>query len=266
MAGSSLPVTFRSPDLDLPLGVEIEEALVLSNGPAESYGFHALETLQCLVERRGRGETGVAAVELLHGDAFWRAWDEGRYPQDLYDAVLATCDRAEGDVHDYYRDRPPSGSAAVPGPHAPLAFLVEYRDGLRATLLNLGGYCRDFAVGARLSAGSAAALGGSPARVSGSNLVASAFKLDRAIAHWHFNYLVHHVEQFFLTGQAPYPVERTLLTTGALAALMDAGHAGRRLETPHLAVTYQAPAQPWVRCRGAAIPPERVWGFRPEDV
>ena len=266
MAGSSLPVTFRKPDLDLPLGVEIEEALVLSNGPTESYGFHALETLQCMVERRIGGEIGVAAVELLHGDAFWRAWDDGRYPQDLYAAVLATCDRADGGVRDYYRGRPPSPPTSVPGPHAPVAFLVEYRDGLRATLLNLGGYSKDFAFGARLSPGSVAALDTSPARVAGSNLVATAFKLERTASHWHFNYLMHHVEQFFKTGKSPYPVERTLLTTGTLAALMDSGQAGRRLETPHLDVRYQSPAEPWSRCHGVSISREQVWGFKPEDV
>lgn len=41
MAGSSLPVTFRTPDLDLPLGAEIEEALVLNNGPTESSTIHS---------------------------------------------------------------------------------------------------------------------------------------------------------------------------------------------------------------------------------
>src|SRR5918993_1696151 len=58
MAGSSLPVTFRQPALSLPLGTKVEEALVLSHGPTESYGFHALETLQCMVERRAGGGGG----------------------------------------------------------------------------------------------------------------------------------------------------------------------------------------------------------------
>src|SRR5205823_3119397 len=55
MAGSSLPVTWRRPELELPLGVKITEALVASRGELEIFGIHALEALQCMVERRTRG-------------------------------------------------------------------------------------------------------------------------------------------------------------------------------------------------------------------
>ncbi len=250
MAGSSLPVTFRDPELELPLGAPIEEALVLSHGPTESYGFHALETLQCMVERRGREETGVAAVTLVHGDAFWEHWDAGRFPLDLYEAALATSQHLPGSAREHFQAHRPGVATGVPGPHPPLAFVVEYADGLRATLLNLSGYVSDFAFAAR----------------TGSETVASAFKLESGPPRWHFNFLVHHIEAFFRTGVGPYPVERTLLTTGTLAALMDAGAAGRRLETPHLGIAYEAPPVPPRRSQGRSLPPEQVWGFRPEDV
>ncbi|MBI3970804.1 MAG: hypothetical protein HY332_05905 [Chloroflexi bacterium] len=271
MAGSSLPVTFRDPELDLPRGVEIEEALVLSHGPTESYGFHALETLQCMVEYRRNGETGVKAVELLHGDAFWDAWEAGRFPSDLYDAALATTEHPEGKTRDFYCARPPTRSS-IPGPHPPVAFLVEYRDGLRATLLNLSGYVRDFTFAARVkpltpSPSPTRGEGSTPVGVGNNGgVVATAFRLEGGPPRWHFNFLAYHIEQFFLTGRVPYPVERTLLTTGTLAALMDAGYAGRRLETPHLAIPYEPPVAPWVRSRGKSLPPEQVWGFKPEDV
>ena len=277
MAGSSLPVTLRYPDLDLPLGSDVQEAVVISHGPTESYGFHALETLQCMVERRRGGETGVAAVETVHGGAFWAAWEAGRFPHALCEAALAASERHAGSAQDFFRDRPPADSEArgsVPGPHPPLAFLVEYRDGLRATLLNLNGYVADFAFAARVAPAGAAggAVAGAPAAERAlpqppeAAVVATCFKLERRRPRWHFSFLVHHVEQFFLTGRAPYPVERTLLTTGTLAALMDAADAGRRLETPHLAIRYAPPEVAWARSHGRSLPPEEVWGFDPDEV
>jgi len=48
----------------------------------------------------------------------------------------------------------------------------------------------------------------------------------------------------FETGKSAYPVERTLLTTGALSFLMESAHRGHeRLETPAVRVSYTAPAQ-----------------------
>lgn len=265
MAGSSLPVTFRDPALDLPPEAEVQEALVLSHGPTESYGFHALETLQCLVERRRGGETGVAAVRLLHGASFWRAWDasdapgasgtsghleEARFPMDLYAAALEVARHEPGTAPEHLRAGA-ARRAASPGPQPPVAFLVRYADGLRATVLNLNGYVHDFAFAARLGDGT---------------VVATAFKLEGQPPRWHFSFLAHHIEQFFLTGRPPYPVERTLLTTGTLAALMDSGVTGDWVPTPHLAITYHSPSAGWRRARGRSLPPEQVWGFSPDAV
>jgi hypothetical protein len=56
-----------------------------------------------------------------------------------------------------------------------------------------------------------------------------------------FSPLVNCMEQMFLTGKPPYPIERTLLTTGLTAAGVDSLYEGqKRLETPHLAIRYQS--------------------------
>ena len=55
----------------------------------------------------------------------------------------------------------------------------------------------------------------------------------------HFSGLVYYIEQMFVTGQTAYPVERTLLTTGTLAALMDSCYERKRIETPHLSIGYK---------------------------
>ncbi len=55
LAGSSLPVTWRMPDIDMPLGANVEEAMVIAYGPTDIYDFHALETLQCMIDLRRGG-------------------------------------------------------------------------------------------------------------------------------------------------------------------------------------------------------------------
>ena len=52
MAGSSIPLTVRRPEIDLPLGSRIERAVGVWYGGVEVYGFHGLEAFQSLVERR----------------------------------------------------------------------------------------------------------------------------------------------------------------------------------------------------------------------
>ena len=96
LGGSSIPVTWRLPSIELPLGCDIESALMVGVGGSDAMDFHALEGLQCMVERRRGGETGVKAVQLLEGDAVWKALAEGRYPKDLLTAALSRSDTPLG--------------------------------------------------------------------------------------------------------------------------------------------------------------------------
>src|SRR5262249_28613596 len=83
MAGSSVPVTWRKPATKLPLGCDLTECVQIGYGPFEGYGFHALEGMQCMVERRKGGETGVKSVQCLQGKAMWDAKDKGLWSKDL---------------------------------------------------------------------------------------------------------------------------------------------------------------------------------------
>src|SRR5690349_11666345 len=88
MAGSSLPVTWRTPSVEMPLGSRIREALCVCYGGVDSYDFHGLETIQCMVERRRGGETGVKSVQAYRGPAFWKALGDGVWPRELMDSAL----------------------------------------------------------------------------------------------------------------------------------------------------------------------------------
>ncbi len=90
MAGSSVSVTFRRPELDFPLDTELESAIAVGGGWVGDGGlFHVMETLQCFAERRKGGETGVKSVQLVDDDAVWEAADEGLWSRELLDAALS---------------------------------------------------------------------------------------------------------------------------------------------------------------------------------
>jgi hypothetical protein len=231
MAGSSLPVTWRLPELEVPLGRPWKEALVASRGEIEIFGFHALETLQCMVERRDRGgkPQGVVAVTCLEGDVVWDAGDKGVWSWGLLDEALnRSHTRNPGDVRQNTRDfvPPPNRPTFL---QTPLAFVVEYADGLKATALILNGHVDDTTIAGRL--------GGAK-----EELVSTLMYLPAPPGANFFNPLVLRLEDFFRTGRPPYPVERTQLSGGILDAVLESRLRKRRVETPDLAaIDYRAP-------------------------
>jgi len=228
MAGSSLPVTWRRPEIELPLGCEIKDALVASRGELEIYGIHSLEALQCMVERRKGGESGVKAVQCLEGDAVWKAGDDGLWSWELLEAAVSrTPSRNVGDVKEncrHYRSPLPRPELRT----SPLAFVVEYRDGLRATVLVLNGHVDDTTFAARVA--------------GEKKPVSTLFYLPPPPGAAFLQALTVRVEDFLATGKPPYPVERTLLTGSVLDCLLDSRLRGhKRLDTPDLDISYKAP-------------------------
>jgi hypothetical protein len=110
----------------------------------------------------------------------------------------------------------------------PAAYFIEYVDGTRATLLMLNGALRDYNFAARIR--------GKP------ELISTQFLLPPNPNVAYSACLMHKVEEMVETGQAPYPVERTLLVSGILESCLDSKvQGGRRLDTPHLDVRYRPP-------------------------
>jgi hypothetical protein len=220
MAGSSVPVTWREPPLAFKPGVRLNDALAVGYGGVESYGFHTLELLQSFVEKRAGGETGVKAVEALQGDAAWRAAAEGRWRVDLLEAVLGVAPPS---------GEKPAGLEAIrrADPEATV-FLVEYRDGFRAAAyMSKGRLVEDFCFAAD---------------VVGRDEPVATRTILPVPNRDHFSFLANHIEVMFRSGKPSYPVERTYLVTGVLAALMESLSAGgKRIETPHLAAVAYEP-------------------------
>jgi hypothetical protein len=239
MAGSSLPVTWRLPALEIPLGREFKDVVVASRGDLEIFGFHALETLQCMVERRDRKgkPQGVSTVTCLEGDAVWAAGDSGVWSWPVLEHALGRSHSANpGDIKQNTRDfKPPPapGRDVLTKLGHPVAYVVEYVDGLRATVLILNGHVDDTTIAARIK--------GADGK---DTIVSTLMYLPAPPGASFFNPLVLRIEDFFRTGNPPYPVERTLLTGGVLDAALASRVSDHRPVATHdlAAIDYQAPA------------------------
>jgi hypothetical protein len=228
--GSSLAVTWRVPSVELPLGATVREAVSVGYGGMASYDFHGLETIQCMVERRKGGETGVEWLQTYRGDGFWKAYQQGVWSQALVKAALSRSSTLVPANSTFTNMFPTIEQmrALVPDP---IAYNYQHRDGLRCTMLLMNGLVRDFTF--------AAAIEGQPKPFSTQMYLP--MPDGRTTLASFFSPLVYSAEQMFLTGKAQYPIERTLLTSGLLIAGVDSAYRGmQRVETANLAaVNYQ---------------------------
>ena len=219
MAGSSVPLAQRRPSLEIPPGAPVRSAVSIHGGNIEGYDFHGLEVLQSMVESRNAGETGVAEVQFLTGDALWKAAEDGLWSIELADAAMA----AElGPGRPTLRELP-EGRGRRGRTHG---ILVSYADGMRAIVLKVGQSSTRWNFACRIE-------GETSPR-------ATSFYTGPWANRNLFKALSHAIQSMFLTGRVPYPVERTLLTTGVLAAAMDSRfEKGRPVATPHLQIAYE---------------------------
>ena len=215
MAGSSLPVLWRYPPTDVRRDARLEQIVALSYGGLDAYGFHALEMVQCLAERRAGGETGVKAVQCFSGDEVWVAQRNGVFDRQLLDQALLCLKQpivTDRNVED------------LPNP---VLFVIDYEDGLRASVLHI----------TTLETGWAAAWRYAQTQETDAAL----FWTQGGRPFMHFTYLLQGIEKMMHTGKPTWPVERTLLTSGVLNALLISRRdGGKEVKTPWLDVQYQS--------------------------
>jgi len=231
IAGSSLPLNRRMPPVEISRDAEVEEIVGLAPGGVDGYDIHCLEGMQCMVERRKGGETGVVSMHALRHGAVFKAmatgsWEAGGWDPELFEACLCRSHTLmparEGFNHILPRpeDIPPLLK------ETPVAYRYEYADGTRATMLLLEGLIHDFTFAARLKG-------------QRDPLSLRLFTDGRNPRNF-FNPQVNAIEQMILSGKPTFPIERTLLTTGLTAAGVESLWLGqKRIETPHLAIRYQ---------------------------
>tara|TARA_B100000401_G_scaffold320362_1_gene221696 strand:+ start:61 stop:705 length:645 start_codon:yes stop_codon:yes gene_type:complete len=199
-------------------------------GWSDGGDLHGFETIQSMVERREGGETGVEWIEAFQGERFWKALSEGQWSRSLFDACLSrghelTPARA-GFNHTF-----PTIDEMKHLVSDPWAYQYQHTDGLICTMIAMNGL-----------------FGGSwafSADIEGKDDPLSTYMYlpmppgHTTLANF-FSPQVNNIEEMFLTGEASYPIERTLLTTGLTIAGVESIHNNQsRIQTPHLSISYQ---------------------------
>ena len=231
LTGSSLPVTWRLPPLELPTGCRVEQALMVGIGSRRSDRYRAVETLQAMVERRRGGETGVRSVQSVAGEAVWRAGSSGRWSRDLVQAAVARSDSLQGETLKDGRPRDLVGSGELPRlVEDPEVCLVDYSDGTSAAVLMLNGAVGDFTFAARLR--------------DVSEVASTQFLLPPGPNHAGSVCLAARIEDLIQSGRSPVRPERAWIASGILDRWIESRDMGGLvLETPELTLEYRAPAE-----------------------
>ncbi len=217
MAGSSLPGTWRYPPVDVKRGEKLKQIVVTSYHRLDSYGFHALEVVQALAERRAGGETGVRSVQCLSGDAVWEAGKRGVYDRKLLDAAISRL-----------KEKPiPAGKKIEDLAKSPDLLIIDYADGLRACVFSLNGAVLEWSAAWQYE--------------KTGEVESAVFWTQELRPFMHFSWMLMDIGKMMQTGKPTWPVERTLLTSGLLDALLISKRdGGKKLPTPWLNIKYQS--------------------------
>ena len=229
LTGSSLPLTWRLPSVDMPYDARVDEALMVGFGDFETGAFHALEGMQAMLERRQHGETGVRSVQLIEGDEVWKATQNNRWSQELLEAALSRSNQLQGISRSLAKPQDLVRNGQLQElVKQPAALCIEYLDGTRATLLMLDGAVADFTFAAK-----------TPDAQAEAQILSTLFYWAPEPNFAHTAEHAHHIVQLMRTGKTTVPLERTVLVTGLLEqAMKSKGLAGQTVSTPELNISY----------------------------
>jgi hypothetical protein len=209
LGGTSTSVIWRLPDIDLPRGAYVSDALILVQGEFPVAELLALDGLLPLLERRQGGESGIARVRALVGEDCWKLLSDSDPARDLLAAALSRSDSPLGDPVRDGRTQDLLALGLVPKLATnPRAWIIEYNDGLRSVLMVLDGVIRDFNFAVR----------------TGDGAIISAQLYRPPVPQRHeFSRLAHVIENYFRSRVAPWSVNRSMLTRALLDQFVQLG-------------------------------------------
>jgi hypothetical protein len=220
--GSSIPVYFRKPEIELDLNTPIKSSVVLGGAPDEGALFHCVDVLQAFVERRKGSETGVKAVQCIRGPETWNWTERNPWAADLLESVRKKFDLKPGHFQEIKK---------------PNVCIVDYNDGTKGAV-----YSADD-VGWTYAADIEGQKDPTIISMLGWPGPFSQYHASNALPHW--------ITEMMVTKKEPFNAERLLLSTGIVSYNMDSNWengqysaVGRRIETPFMNIHYKCTRGP----------------------
>lgn len=216
--GSSIPFYYRKPEMELDIDTPIKSSVVASSAPDEGSLFHCADVLQCFVERRKGGETGIASVQSIRGPETWKWTDRNPWAGKLLDSIRTSFNLKPNQFRT--------------GEREPNVTIVEYRDGTKGAIYSVSGVGWTYA-----------------GEIEGKKdpVIISMLGWPGPYAQYHAaNAFEHWIIEMMLTRKEPVHAERLLLSTGITAYNQESNWengkysaVGRRIETPFMNISYR---------------------------
>jgi hypothetical protein len=184
-------------------------------------------------ERRRGGEVGIRSVQAIRGDAVWEELEKpGRETtQRLFVSALTRSHNLP--VEGGFPTDAVSYAWAKRVLLGTIGYFIEHRDGFRTSMFLAP--IQDFNYAGMRSDNGEIVSCQMYLPMPGHGSTTADF----------FNPLARHIEDLVLTGRSPYPVERTLLTSGMVIGGVDSlAQGGSQIATPEMDVAYRNDGPP----------------------
>jgi hypothetical protein len=272
--GSSIPVYYRKPEIEVPIDAPIKNSIVMAGTGDEGAIFHAIDVLQCFVERRRGGESGVKSIQSIRGPELGKWVDSNPWVDKLMAAITANipAPAAAAGGRGGNAGQPAAvpggrggnagqqpgaaqggrgGNAAQPPGRSGNACIIEYNDGTKAAVLpGRGGWSWAGEIEGK-SEPTVVSMLGWPGPFD-------QYHASNAQPHW--------ITEMMVTKKEPFNAERLLLSSGITNWYMESNWengkyspVGRVIQTPFLNIKYKTtrgaqfskgerpPARPYLR-------------------